>query len=74
MVANRDIDAFSHMVAHDLRAPLRHISGYLTLLREDLAPHLPALADTPVLQHMAAMDQTSKRLSHICLLYTSRCV
>lgn len=65
MVANRDIDAFSHMVAHDLRAPLRHISGYLTLLREDLAPHLPALADTPVLQHMAAMDQTSKRLSHM---------
>lgn len=65
MVANRDIDAISHMVSHDLRAPLRHISGYLTLLREDLAPHLHALADTPVLQHMAAMDQTSKRLSRM---------
>ncbi|MBI3230888.1 MAG: PAS domain-containing protein, partial [Burkholderiales bacterium] len=65
MVANRDIDAFSHMVSHDLRAPLRHISGYLTLLREDLNAHLPALADTPVLQHMAAMDQTSKRLSRM---------
>ena len=65
MVANRDIDAFSHMVSHDLRAPLRHISGYLTLLREDLNTHLPALADTPVLQHMTAMDQTSKRLSRM---------
>lgn len=65
MLANRDIDAFSHMVSHDLRAPLRHMSGYLTLLREDLAPHLPALADTPVLQHMAAMDRTGKRLSHM---------
>ena len=65
MVANRDIDAFSHMVSHDLRAPLRHISGYLTLLREDLEPHLPTLANTPVLQHMSAMDQTSKRLSRM---------
>jgi PAS domain S-box-containing protein len=65
MVANRDIDAFSHMVSHDLRAPLRHISGYLTLMREDLEQHLPALADTPVLQHMSAMDQTSKRLSRM---------
>jgi PAS domain S-box-containing protein len=65
MVANRDIDAFSHMVSHDLRAPLRHISGYLTLMHEDLEQHLPALADTPVLQHMSAMDQTSKRLSRM---------
>ncbi|MBY0466455.1 MAG: PAS domain-containing protein, partial [Burkholderiales bacterium] len=65
MVANRDIDAFSHMVSHDLRAPLRHISGYLTLLREDLSPHLPALVDTPVLKHMDAMEQTCKRLARM---------
>lgn len=65
MVANRDIDALSHMVSHDLRAPLRHISGYLTLLREDLTPHLHTLGDTPALQHMAAMDQASKRLSRM---------
>ena len=65
MVANRDIDALSHMVSHDLRAPLRHISGYLALLHEDLAPHQLALAGTPVMQHMAALDQTSKRLSRM---------
>lgn len=65
MVANRDIDALSHMVSHDLRAPLRHISGYLTLLQEDLAPHQLTLSGTPVMQHIAALDQTSKRLSRM---------
>lgn len=65
MVANRDIDAFSQMVSHDLRAPLRHMSGYLTLLREDLTPHFSDLTHTPVAQHMAALDQTAKRLSRM---------
>jgi PAS domain S-box-containing protein len=31
---NRDLDAFSHTVAHDLRAPLSVINGYAEILRE----------------------------------------
>lgn len=65
MLANRDIDAFAHMVSHDLRAPLRHISGYLTLLREDLQAqlHIPDTSD--IYRHTAAMDQACKRLSRM---------
>lgn len=65
MLANRDIDAFAHMVSHDLRAPLRHISGYLTLLREDLQEqlHIPDTSD--IYHHTSAMDQACKRLSRM---------
>lgn len=56
--ANRELEAFSYSVAHDLRAPLRSIDGFAQALLEDNGPQL----DDTGQDHLARVRANAQRM------------
>jgi light-regulated signal transduction histidine kinase (bacteriophytochrome) len=56
-----NLKAFSYSVSHDLRAPLRHIAGYVELLQQDAGP---SLSETS-LRHLRAVSHSAKRMGNL---------
>ena len=59
--ANRELEAFSYSVAHDLRTPLRGIDGFSQALLEDNADQLDAQGKT----HLARVRAAAQRMAHL---------
>jgi len=59
--ANEELKAFSSSVSHDLRAPLRHVRGFLDLLKIDAGPFLPEKS----ISYLATISDSASRMSDL---------
>ncbi len=59
--ARREFEAFCHSVSHDLRAPLRHVLGYVDILQDEAAGRLNQ-NDRQTLQAIVESAQLMSRL------------
>jgi PAS domain S-box-containing protein len=59
--ANEESEAFSYSVSHDLRAPLRHVMGFVELLQKDAGP----LLSEKNLHYLTTISQAAKRMGEL---------
>ncbi len=59
--ANQELEAFSYSISHDLRAPLRHISGYIEILQTEAGDKL----DPQAREHLQTIAGSAKNLGEL---------
>lgn len=59
--ANEELEAFSYSVSHDLRAPLRHVMGFVQLLEKDAR----AVLSEKSLRYLETISQSAKRMGNL---------
>ena len=58
---NKELETFTYTVSHDLKAPLRGISGYATLLKEDYSNQL----DSEAKRYLDNLVNSTERMSQL---------
>jgi len=58
---NQELEAFAYSVSHDLRAPLRHIDGYINLLQKRAGPSLDEIS----LRYVATISKSAARMANL---------
>jgi signal transduction histidine kinase len=63
--ANAQLNAFTHTMSHDLRAPLRSMAGFSQALREDYGPSLDATAQGYLARISSAAERMDRLISDL---------
>ena len=58
---NRELEAFSYSVSHDLRAPLRHVAGFADKLKR----HLGNTSDEKTERYLSVIGDSARRMSQL---------